>query len=143
MQQTETQAAPPRLFGDIEPGGNASNDRKPPNRPLFNLPPYPEWIQSDGKKYEDAPRGRGPFWLGETPFPLNPSFDPPPPIAQSQKRNLWKLHQSDPANTVRVLSGKYGISMERLRAILRLQALETEWNRKVSIFVQGMARGEL
>jgi hypothetical protein len=132
MQQTETQRIPATIIDEATPEQPASDGLRRAPRTLSQLPDYKEWIQSGAKQYEYTPRGRGPFWIGETPYPLNPSFDPSPPIAQSQKKALWKLHQSDPANTVRVLSGKYGISMERLRAILRLQALESEWQSKVS-----------
>lgn len=95
-------------------------------------PPYEEWIKGDGKMFEEAPPGHGPFWIGNTPFPLNPSFDPPPPLSQKNKRMIWNLHQTDPKNSVRALSGKFGVSMERVQAVLRLQALEAEWRKDVS-----------
>jgi hypothetical protein len=114
----------PTSRGDERGGGRRRGGPIPP--------PYPEWIKGEGRMYEDAPPGQGPFWIGSTPFPLNPSFDPSPPISQIQKKKIWSLHVSDPKNTIRVLSGKFGISMERMHAILRLQALESEWSKQVS-----------
>lgn len=131
MQQTQTQLTFPKIVGGggaAAQGGGRRALRSPPA-----LPPYPDWVQGQGKQYEEPPPGIGPFWIGATPFPLNPSFDPPPPISQSQKKVIWDLHRNDPNNTIRVLSGKYGISMERIQAILRLQALEAEWTEEVRI----------
>ncbi|UZJ51228.1 hypothetical protein CBS101457_000548 [Exobasidium rhododendri] len=149
MQSTQTQMTPPSFRGRRSEGPSSNErqgDRRPerqggrqqeggggrrrPARVSPLPPPYKEWFSGEGKQYEDAPPGRGPFWIGETPFPLNPSFDPPPPLSQRQKQSIWTLHSSDPANTIRVLSGKFGISMERIHAILRLQALESEWTKR-------------
>lgn len=97
------------------------------------LPPYPEWKRSQGKAFEKPPPGQGPFWLGPTPFPLNPSFAPPPPVSHAVKETMWKLHTADPQkHSVRVLSVRFGIPMERVVAILRLMALEAEYRREVS-----------
>lgn len=130
MQQTQTQLTPPRIVGDR--GASQGGGRRPP-RSAPALPPYSDWVRAEGRNYKEAPPGQGPFWIGATPFPLNPSFDPPPPIAQKQKKAIWDLHRNDTDNTVRALSSKFGITMERIHAILRLQALEVEWTKKVSI----------
>lgn len=111
-----------------------------------NLPPYPVWRNSIGKQYERPPPGsKGPFWIGETPFPLNPSFNPPPPVAHATKVDMWKLHTANPStNNVRKLSGQFGIPIERVMAILRLMALEKEFKQQVSSedeFMQKIALG--
>lgn len=47
---------------------------------------------------------------------------------------MWSLHSSDPKkNSIRVLSGTFGLTMERTLAILRLKALEGEMQQQVSI----------
>lgn len=98
------------------------------------LAPFEEWIQSDARVYKQPKPGMGPNWIGDTPFPLNPAFNPPAPVRQSTKTEIWKLHESDPAKwTIRALSEKFSIGLQRMEAILRLKALELEWTAKVSI----------
>lgn len=92
------------------------------------LAPFDEWIQSDARAYKQPKPGMGPNWIGDTPFPLNPSFNPPAPVRQSTKSEIWKLHESDPKQwTIRALSEKFSIGLQRIEAILRLKALEVEW----------------
>lgn len=95
------------------------------------LAPFDEWIQSDARAYKQPKPGMGPNWIGDTPFPLNPSFNPPAPIRQSTKTEIWRLHASDPKEwTIRALSEKFSIGLQRTEAILRLKALESEWTSK-------------
>ncbi|EST05286.1 Ribosomal protein S35, mitochondrial [Kalmanozyma brasiliensis GHG001] len=92
------------------------------------LAPYDQWILSDARVYKQPKPGMGPNWIGDTPFPLNPSFNPPAPIRQSTKTEIWRLHASDPKEwTIRALSEKFSIGLQRTEAILRLKALENEW----------------
>ncbi|SPO45374.1 uncharacterized protein PSANT_03060 [Moesziomyces antarcticus] len=92
------------------------------------LAPFDEWIQSDARAYKQPKPGMGPNWIGDTPFPLNPSFNPPAPVRQSTKSEIWRLHTSDPATyTIRALSDKFSVGLQRMEAILRLKALEVEW----------------
>lgn len=97
------------------------------------LAPFDEWIQSDARVYKQPKPGMGPNWIGDTPFPLNPSFNPPAPVRQSTKTEIWRLHSSSPAQwTIRALSEKFSIGLQRMEAILRLKALENEWTAQVS-----------
>lgn len=97
------------------------------------LAAYDEWILSDARVYKQAKPGMGPNWIGDTPFPLNPSFNPPAPIRQSTKTEIWRLHAGDPRQwTIRALSEKFSIGLQRTEAILRLKALENEWTSQVS-----------
>ncbi|SPO23677.1 uncharacterized protein UTRI_03796_B [Ustilago trichophora] len=92
------------------------------------LAPFDEWIQSDARIYKQPKPGMGPNWIGETPFPLNPSFNPPAPVRQSTKTEIWRLHSSNPSQwTIRALSEKFSVGLQRMEAILRLKALEVEW----------------
>lgn len=96
------------------------------------LAPFDEWIHSDARVYKHPKPGMGPNWIGDTPFPLNPSFNPPPPVRQGTKAEIWRLHTSNPAQwTIRALSEKFSIGLQRMEAILRLQALESEWTSQV------------
>ncbi|EPQ27462.1 uncharacterized protein PFL1_05000 [Pseudozyma flocculosa PF-1] len=113
-------ASSPTIVG----GGRKSAGR---GRPKM-LPPFPEWMAGDGRHYKQPKPGSGPSWIGETPFPLNPAFNPPPPLRHAVKTDIWKLHTSDPVKwTIPALSQKFNIGKERMAAVLRLKALETEW----------------
>lgn len=59
---------------------------------------------------------------------MNPSFKPPPPIADTTKEFIYERYMSNPKRfNVRVLSLAFGISMKRIDAILRLKGLEKSW----------------
>lgn len=95
---------------------------------------YAEWYHGPGTKaFAEAPTGRGPFWISRTPFPMNPAFDPPPPVSQRYKDALWQLHSKDPVTfNMRLLSERFGLTLERTHAVLRLKALEAEMTARVS-----------
>ncbi|KAI0068061.1 hypothetical protein BV25DRAFT_1875205 [Artomyces pyxidatus] len=62
------------------------------------------------------------------PFPLNPSFKPPPPLSDDERTLIYTLYMSNPEeNSVRALSTRFHISIKRLDAILRLKGLEEHW----------------
>ncbi|KAG1757060.1 eukaryotic mitochondrial regulator protein-domain-containing protein [Suillus lakei] len=91
-------------------------------------------------QYRDpAPRN----WLSSgTPFPLNQSFRPPPPVSDSLRTHIYFSYMANPeANSVRALAAKHHLSIKRIDAILRLKGLEESWKKGKSIqtgFVQGM-----
>lgn len=59
---------------------------------------------------------------------MNPTFKPPPPIADRTKDFIYERYMSNPKKfNVRVLSLAFGISMKRIDAILRLKGLESNW----------------
>lgn len=98
------------------------------------LPAYSEWVRGDGERFRYPTPGRGPHWIGPTPFPMNPSFLPPPPVHQDVRDSMWRLHTQAPKQwTVRSLSDKFRVSLERTEAILRLKALEQEFTDEVRI----------
>lgn len=100
--------------------------------PRGPLPPYREWLKGDGERFRYPAPGRGPHWIGATPFPLNPAFHPPPPVHQNVRDDMWKLHKQDPQQwTVRSLSSKFRLSLERTESVLRLKALEEEFVQEV------------
>jgi hypothetical protein len=64
---------------------------------------------------------------------MNPSFKPPPPITDRQRSEMYSFFMSNPDEySVRELSQRYGISLKRVDAILRLKGLEEAW-KKVGI----------
>lgn len=111
--------------------GRDTGRRRLSRRPL---PPFREWIKGEGDQFRYPPPGRGPHWIGNTPFPLNPAFNPAPPVHQSVRDDMWRLHSEAPDQwTVRSLSSKFRVSLERTESILRLKALETEWTQQVRV----------
>ncbi|PWN44331.1 hypothetical protein IE81DRAFT_321488 [Ceraceosorus guamensis] len=111
-------------------GGRGRDSRKP-RAPPRRLPPYEEWLKSeDAKKWRQPPSDtRGPFWISDTPFPLNKTFNPSPPIASHIRDEMWAQHQASPRDTgsAREISSRFGVSIERVEAVLRLCALEREF----------------
>jgi hypothetical protein len=65
---------------------------------------------------------------------LNPSFKPPTPISDTLKTQIFDQYLANPTvNDVRSLATRYGMSIKRVDAILRLKGLEAHWQ-KVSTF---------
>lgn len=66
------------------------------------------------------------------PFPLNESFKPPTPLSDALKSTIYNAFaaavstHTDKSESyhVRQLSARYGLSLDRIRAIVRLKALE-------------------
>ncbi|EJD03749.1 uncharacterized protein FOMMEDRAFT_154854 [Fomitiporia mediterranea MF3/22] len=86
-----------------------------------------KWLTGPGLEYK-SPK-HGPNWLGKKyPFPMNPSFKPPPPISNRTKEHMYERFMQDPERfNVRVLSAALGISLKRVDAILRLKGMEKSW----------------
>lgn len=82
------------------------------------------------------------------PFPLNPTFSPLPPLADSLKSKIYNAYVHNLVETpsatdslvVRAVSLKFGVGMERVRAIIRLKELEKSWKDEVR-FVPSFWRG--
>lgn len=100
---------------------------KQSSAPLRVYPVFDEWVESpDAERYR-YPKGRGPHWLGRTPFPMNPAFNPPPPVAARTRAEMWDKHHKDPVTcSIRGLAYMYNLPLDRVTAILRLKALEQE-----------------
>ncbi|CAO3648476.1 unnamed protein product [Cunninghamella blakesleeana] len=61
------------------------------------------------------------------PFPNNPLFQPRPPITDNKREEIYQLYLSDKSTwTVRQLAVKYGLSLKRIEAILKLKSSEKE-----------------
>ncbi|KAH8119987.1 eukaryotic mitochondrial regulator protein-domain-containing protein [Phellopilus nigrolimitatus] len=102
-----------------------------------------KWLTGPGLQYKTP--GDGPNWLGEKhPFPLNPSFRPPPPVSDKTRTLIYERYMSSPRkNNIRKLSAEFGISLKRVDAILRLKSMEAGWEKGKQLqtgFVAGMER---
>ncbi|KAG8877612.1 hypothetical protein FRB97_003241 [Tulasnella sp. 331] len=122
----------PRTASNCEGSSAASSS---PNRDAEDTGSGPRtgvtfeaWLSKIGSQFKDPLPGR-PNWLGVTcPFPMNPSFKPRAPISDVQRQIIFDAHAEDQnLNSIRVLSERFGISLKRVEAIIRLKALEFEW----------------
>ncbi len=73
------------------------------------------------------------------PFPLNPSFRPLAPLADATKTRIFNTYvhniiqpNATDAVVVRAISEKFGVGMDRIRAVIRLKELEKSWKDAVS-----------
>ncbi|TIA69733.1 hypothetical protein E3P92_03428 [Wallemia ichthyophaga] len=137
-----TLGAPPAPGkGRSRPGQAGTAVEAPKRLPLGEKPPSAQggpriqrmdpsvtnWLEKgDGLRYR---HGRtGPNWIGNTPFPLNPTFKPPPPLSDALKTRIHSLNESDPHKyTPTKLSLDFKVSVDRIHALLRLKAVEKRW----------------
>jgi len=94
---------------------------------------FNKWVKGDGARYRFGVQGR-PNWIGgETPFPLNPAFKPLPPLPDTLKTRIYNAfiynienhpNVTSDAQVVRAVAAKFGVAMDRVRAIVRLKELE-------------------
>ncbi|KAF5352390.1 hypothetical protein D9756_005802 [Leucocoprinus leucothites] len=101
-------------------------------RPREREPSYNEFLNTVGAQYKFAKPNN---WLGgEVPFPMNPSFKPPPPLPDALRQQIYNEYMQDPVqNSVRILSQRYHLSLKRIDAILRLKGLEHSWYKMCSL----------
>ncbi|KNZ76372.1 37S ribosomal protein S35, mitochondrial [Termitomyces sp. J132] len=101
---------------------------------------YKEFMEAAGEKFRKSDRPNN--WLGGGPFPMNPSFKPPPPVSDAIRTAIYQSYMADPiANDVRALSQKYHLSLKRIDAILRLKGMEADWVKGIPLqtgFRKGM-----
>lgn len=65
------------------------------------------------------------FLGGNYPFSLNPAYKPKPPLANSMRKHIYETWRSDPERwTPLQLSLKHSISVDRVRAIIKLGSLK-------------------
>lgn len=89
-------------------------------------PGYRGWLETEGDpKYKDAKSGQNNYVGGNRPFPLNPWFRPRAPVPNSKKEVIYAEYLKNPLNnTPRVLGEKFGLSIHRVEAIIKLKAIE-------------------
>ncbi|KAI8064642.1 eukaryotic mitochondrial regulator protein-domain-containing protein [Gongronella butleri] len=87
---------------------------------------FHEWVKAEGSKYTRPAEGTTNY-LGNTPFPNNPQFQPRPPLSDARREEVYQLYLSDPETwTIRQLAVKYGYSLKRIEAILKLKQSEKD-----------------
>ncbi|ORY01634.1 hypothetical protein K493DRAFT_347186 [Basidiobolus meristosporus CBS 931.73] len=84
------------------------------------------WFAAEGKQFEKPVWGQTNY-VYETPFPMNPLFKPSAPVSDYIKEEIFKTHTFEPLTwTPRKLATKYGLSLKRVEAIIKLKAHERE-----------------
>ncbi|KAJ3276646.1 hypothetical protein HDV01_004179 [Terramyces sp. JEL0728] len=80
------------------------------------------------------------FVKKDRPFPMNPYFKPQPPLSNKTRQEIFDLYEEDSTKwTLRQLADKFGISIVRTEAILRLKTLGKNMNLKLTEpLVEGM-----
>ncbi|GAA5869414.1 hypothetical protein JCM16303_000459 [Sporobolomyces ruberrimus] len=114
--------------GDIAPSGDA-----PKSAPGGSGRGYNAWLSGEGARFRKGVKGAT-NWIGESPFPLNPTFKPNPPLADAIKTKIYNAYvhnilikNATDSQVVRAVSSKFGVAMDRVRAIIRLKELEKNW----------------
>lgn len=93
---------------------------------------FVRWIETKGKQYQAPNNSFSTNYLDDKPhpFPLNPQFQPQPPLPQDVKTTIYADWQSGIG--LRQLSQTYGISLERVEAVLKLEEVGQQWTSEVS-----------
>ncbi|EJU00080.1 hypothetical protein DACRYDRAFT_23591 [Dacryopinax primogenitus] len=92
---------------------------------------YKQWLRGTGERWRLPPE-QGTNYLGialttDAPnygciFPSNPSFRPPMPLSNEDRNTIyWAYKESPDPQTVRTLSQKYAISIDRVNAVIKLK----------------------
>ncbi|KAF8326374.1 uncharacterized protein EI90DRAFT_3127975 [Cantharellus anzutake] len=86
-------------------------------------PLYRDWLKTTGSQFKQ-PKLHSTNWLGgKVPFPLNPTFKPPPPLSDALRNTVYNAWLRDPkANSPRRLAAQHSISIKRVEAIIRLKS---------------------
>ncbi|KAK7058561.1 hypothetical protein VNI00_002197 [Paramarasmius palmivorus] len=138
--QAADEAVQARIEAESE-GGEDGTIVMPKSYARFMEEPFVQDLKYAGAQNWLKTPGRG---SQRRPFPLNPTFLPPPPISDTQKQAMYDEYMQDPLkNSVRVLSQRYHISLKRVDAILRLKGMEAAWHKKKQVqtgFVRGMEK---
>ncbi|BGP23171.1 ribosomal protein S35, mitochondrial protein [Rhodotorula toruloides] len=109
---------------------------------------FAKWVRTaEAQRYRRPTPGK-PNWIGDTPFPMNPSFNPLPPLADTIRERIYnayayniRIKDATDKQVVRAVSGKFGVSMDRVRAIIRLKELEEQWKQEGKALQTNLLKG--
>ncbi|KAJ3413650.1 hypothetical protein HDV05_007718 [Chytridiales sp. JEL 0842] len=114
----------PRLLAAVEASAATAIDDKKGALSEAN-----QWLKTQGTRFvKSPPYGSNYVGRDNRPFPMNPYFQPTPPLSDSVKDEIYQLYMEKPAEMTPLnLAKKFGISIIRVQAILRLKALEKKY----------------
>ncbi|KAI9492388.1 eukaryotic mitochondrial regulator protein-domain-containing protein [Zychaea mexicana] len=88
---------------------------------------FHEWAREGGGARFARPSQGTTNYLSTTPFPSNPLFQPRPPLTDAARQEIYDTFTENPEDwSIRKLATKYGISMRRVEAVLKLKEAEKE-----------------
>ncbi|KIY73504.1 hypothetical protein CYLTODRAFT_365523 [Cylindrobasidium torrendii FP15055 ss-10] len=121
--------------------GKKEGDEDGESRKVITADTFQGFMAMHGDKFRkaDVPCK----WLGDkVPFPLNPTFRPPPPLSDAVRDTIWKMHMRDPVKySLRELARLFHMSIGRVDAILRMKGMEKDWVKDIPLqtgFLDGM-----
>lgn len=94
---------------------------------------FVRWVSGQGQRYSGAARepGMTNYLDGKAhPFPLNPMFRPQPPVSSAIKDGIVQEWQN--GTGLRQISSKFGVTLERVEAVLALRQVRDQWTEQVS-----------
>ncbi|KAG2226153.1 hypothetical protein INT45_003298 [Circinella minor] len=85
------------------------------------------WVREGGGARFVRPSQGTTNYLGATPFPSNPLFQPRPPLTDAARQEIYDTYTENPEDwSSRKLATKFGISMRRVEAVLKLKEAEKQ-----------------
>lgn len=85
-----------------------------------------------GAQYRDAPDG--PRYLGNLPnqpFPMNPLFQSQPVLDEGMREEIYKRVKKQNLS-LKAVSADLGVDVRRVAAVVRMKAIEKQWETEVS-----------
>lgn len=92
-----------------------------------------QWATTRGEQYKlfDPQKPRNYLDGKSHPFPLNPQFQPQLPVSTTTRDAIYSDWRAGAG--LRQISQGYGIALDRVEAILKLQEVSKRWQEEVSI----------
>lgn len=97
---------------------------------------YLLWMKIRGKDLEKHRPGRPNYLAGEggklQPFPSNPAFVSHPVLSESAREMIYRrVYDND--EPIKSVSADLGVDHRRVAAVVRMKAVEKEWEEKVCV----------
>lgn len=132
-QRHQSTPSTTRQFSTTQPLGKLTRLRKS----------FFQWLRTSGRAHRDATKPynyvRGVVNTAEVegdndrPFPLNPAFRSQPVLDEAARETIWRNVMED-GLPLKVVSARYSVDMRRVAAVLRMKAIEKQWESEVGRF---------
>lgn len=88
------------------------------------------WLNGPGKSFQSASSNCNYLGSGRKPFPLNPYFVSESVLSERLREEVYQS-VAVKGESVRSVSVKFSITMERVAAVVRLKQMEKNWESEV------------
>ncbi|KAH7029434.1 eukaryotic mitochondrial regulator protein-domain-containing protein [Microdochium trichocladiopsis] len=118
---------------------------------------FRQWLKTDGVYFKKAPED-GPRYIASSgrkkraykdgefdrlqPFPTNSSFKTAPVLSEKARQIIWEKVMRD-GETIKAVSAEYGVDVRRVAAVIRLQEVERDWEKKGKFLAKPYAKAVL